>query len=629
MNETTDAIAIFAPIWRRKWLILAVGIVVAAASYFYYKRQRPTYQSTTQVFLGAAAEEQAPTEKATKNRNNALSDQAAVINTIVVEQVRNKLRAEGKKELAKGAKVKAKAPEKSEFISILAEAHSAKGTALLANLTAETYIKRQKDKRQRAIEKAISISRRQLQRIEQSAIAKAEQPTTKKKAGSAKGTETGSGASGARTQQTASSVIQEANLSTKINQLESSLGTVSAQQVKRAKASNALLLSPKPRKDAIFGFVLGLVLAALAAYAFSRFDRRLRGLSQIEAVTRLPLLAAMPKVRRPIVRSGSSSPRPSVHLLEPLRRLQTALQMSDAPGGFPANGGATGVVPGAVSGAVPPLPGSPPLSAGAAPPVPVPVPAGAYAPGGAAPLPGVSQLPGSGHEAPLASAGRPRVILFVSPDPGDGKSTILADLALVQRDAGERVAIVEANFRRPIQHRLLGLEGDGRLAGVLTGRLNFDEAAVRVVPPVPAEEYSRAEDLQHALASNSQHGEAGSLFVLGGDASVPNPPALLAHQATADLLRSLAGSFDSVLIDAPSPLEVSDVIPLLGIVDRIVVVARVGHSREASAQRLRELLAHPSCAPVAGAVANFVAPGELKRYGFSSLNGRVGRLTGR
>ena len=59
MNETTDATSIFAPLWRRKWLILAVAIVVAAGSYAYYKRQPTTYQATTQVYLGAAAEEAA------------------------------------------------------------------------------------------------------------------------------------------------------------------------------------------------------------------------------------------------------------------------------------------------------------------------------------------------------------------------------------------------------------------------------------------------------------------------------------------------------------------------------------------------------------------------------------------
>jgi succinoglycan biosynthesis transport protein ExoP len=542
MNETSDATSIFAPIWRRKWLILAVGIIVAAASYFYYKRQRPTYQATTQVYLGAAAEEQAPGEKASKNRGSALSDQAAVINTIVVEQVRIRLRAEKKGKLARQTKVKAKAPEKSEFITITTEGHTAKGVALVANLTAQTYIRRSQNNHRRAIERALAISRRQLKRIELSALAKAEKPTKKK---------TGSGSSGSSTTSTgpsASSVIQEANLSSKINQLESSLETVSAQQVKPAKPSTATMLSPKPRKDAIFGFVLGIVLAAIAAYALSRFDRRLRSISAIETVTGLQLLSAMPKVRRPIVAGAGQSPRPSAHLLEPLRRLQAGLRLADES--------ATGASP-----------GSP-----------------------------------------------PRIILFVSPDPGDGKSTIAADLALVQRDAGERVVLVEANFRRPVQNRLLGIEGEGRLGSVLAGQLDVDGGAQRVTS---ASNAAAAGEVSPGGTATAVQARVGSLFVLGGDRSVANPPALLERQAVGELLRSLAETFDYVLVDVPSPLEVSDAMPLLGIVDRIVVVARAGHTREASAQRLRQLLGGASSAPVAGVVANFVADSELKRYGFS------------
>lgn len=553
MNEPTDATAIFAPIWRRKWLILAVGIIVAAASYFYYKREKPVYQASTQVFLGAGAEEQAPGEKAAaKNRGGALTDQAAVINTIVIEQVRRRLRAEGETAALRGAKVKAKAPEKSEFITITAEAHTGRTAAMLANLTAQAYVRRQSDKRQKGIEKAIAIDRRQLHRIEAAAIAAAEKP--KKTATKGKGASAGSGAGSP----SASSVIQEATLASKINQLESSLGTASAQQVKPATRDTALMLSPKPRKDAIFGFVIGIVLAAIAAYAFSRFDRRLRSLAVIESVTQLPLLAALPKVRQPIVRGGPA-PRPSVRLLEPLRRLHTALPLGDRAAG------------------------------------------GAY--------------------------GRARVLLFVSPDPGDGKSTIVADLALVQRDAGERVAIVEANFRRPAQARLLGLEGEGRLAAALSGRIDVEEATQRVTPAIAADVALAGEG---GVATATQ-AEVGSLFVLAGDRSAPNPPALLAREAVADLFRSLAERFDYVLVDAPSPLEYSDVIPLLGVVDQIVVVARAGHSREASALRLRQLLQSPSCAPIAGVVANFVAASDLRRYGFS-VNGRGwrgGRQTAR
>jgi Mrp family chromosome partitioning ATPase len=558
MNETTDATAIFAPIWRRKWLILAVGIVVGAASYFYYKRQTPTFQATTQVFLGAGAEEQAPNEKVSKARST-LADQAAVINTIVVEQVRQRLRAEHKPQLAKRTtKVKAKAPEKSEFITITAEGHTARGVALVANLTAQTYIKRRQGNRQRAVEKAIAIARRQLKRIEQSALAKAEKPTTAKaKSGSASG---GSGASASKPSpgpsQSASSVIQEANLSSTINKLEASLGTASAQQVKPAKPGNSVMLSPKPRKDGIFGFVLGLVLAAIAAYAFSRFDRRVRSLSAVEGVTRLPLLTVLPKVRRPIIR-GTGPPRPSVHLLEPLRRLHASLQQ--------VNGG----------------------------------------------------LDATAHHA----AGR--VTLVVSPDPGDGKSTLVADLALVQRDAGTRVVIVEANFRRPVQMRLFGLEGEGRLADVLGGRLHAEEAMQRVSPAFVGGSADGGE--QHQAVATAVQAEVGSLFVLGGDRNVANPPALLAQGSMQELLRYLAARFDSVLVDAPSPLEVSDAVPLLGVVDGIVVVERVGHSREASAQRLAQLLDKPTAAPALGVVANFVARGEVKRYGFSPLREARGR----
>ena len=77
MNDTTDATAIFAPLWRRKWLILTVGIVVGVASDFYYKHQAPIYSGSTEVFLGAAAEEQAPAKRR-RGRGRDRTDQVAV-----------------------------------------------------------------------------------------------------------------------------------------------------------------------------------------------------------------------------------------------------------------------------------------------------------------------------------------------------------------------------------------------------------------------------------------------------------------------------------------------------------------------------------------------------------------------
>ena len=43
MNETTDAGAIVAPLWRFKWLILVVGLLVAGGTYWHYSGGKPTW----------------------------------------------------------------------------------------------------------------------------------------------------------------------------------------------------------------------------------------------------------------------------------------------------------------------------------------------------------------------------------------------------------------------------------------------------------------------------------------------------------------------------------------------------------------------------------------------------------
>lgn len=548
MNETPNAPSIFAPLWRRKWLILAVGVVVAAASYLYYKHQKSVFQTSTQIFLGASSEEATPGEKTSggKSQGNNSTAEAAVINSIVVEGVRKQLRREHKGALAHGTTVKAKSPEKSQFITITAEGHSARGVALVANRTAQAFIRREHDNHARAVNKAISITRRQLRRVEAASVPKVS-PGAK-----------GKGSSGLST----STILQTATLNTKINQLEGQLAVAGDQQVKRANAATALLLEPKPRKDAEFGFVLGIVLTSIAVYILSRLDRRLRSLSGIERVFQSQILAALPKVGRPIVRRDGD-PTPSKVLLEPLRRLQVGVQLAE--------------------------------------------------------------MPRREGEAPS------RMILVISADAADGKSTLVADLALVQRDAGQRVAIVEANFRRPVQARMLGLEDAQGLAAVLAGTLPAEEAMLRVTPTqAPASDFDGAE---HALggASTAVEERSGSLFLMAAGGPVPNPPAVLASEPMKQLLRSLAADFDYVLIDAPAPLEVSDAMPLLNLVDGILIVARVGHTREVSAQRLVQLLGRASTAPVLGVVANCVGRSDSERYGFSAPSGRGwrGKLNGR
>jgi Mrp family chromosome partitioning ATPase/capsular polysaccharide biosynthesis protein len=533
MNETTDAATIFAPLWRRKWLILAVGILIAVGTYEYYKGKKPRHASSTQIYLGGGVEEQGFLGNTTPKKSTLNSaNQTALINSsLISEGVRKRLRAEHTR-LSRSAlrgKVSAKSKEKSLFITITAEADTAGGAALLANRVAQAYVARQSATFRRVIAKAIAVTRAQIKRLESSEV------SSSQKKGSARGLGTSS-----------AGVIQLAQLHSRENQLEAELTSSGVQQIGTAKPHSAVPLGSQPKKNAIFGFVIGIVLASIAAYVLSRFDRRLGSLSEVEAVFHTPILAALPTVRRPIVHEAGK-PRPSAMLLEPLRGLHATLQVGEAPN------------------------------------------AAGYASG--------------------------RSLLFLSAESGDGKSTIIANLALVQRDAGARVVVVEADFRRPVQSKLLDLSPSHGLAEVLAGQLSAEEAmqSVGISHVGTGGETGQAGVATMVEAPRSM----GTLSVLPSGARVANPPALLASPAMHEVLTGLSQEFDYLLIDAPSPLEVSDVIPLLPLVSGIVLVARVEHTREASARLMAELLERTTTTPVLGLVANHVRGGDIAKFGFS------------
>ncbi|HEX4437397.1 MAG TPA: Wzz/FepE/Etk N-terminal domain-containing protein [Solirubrobacteraceae bacterium] len=563
MNETNDASAMFAPIWRRKWLILAVGVLVAAGTFVYYKHKHPSYSASSQIYLGSGAEEQVQVNGngsigGKKNASPEGSAQAVLINSAIIKSVvKDRLRKMPRSPEVKSAlagKVKAKATEKSEFITLTAEARKAKGATLLADVTAQTYVKRQNDKYKHAVESAISLTRRQVRRITATQEAEAAEAEAAQAATKGKGSNGGTSAKGKGA--STSVALQLAQLSSKINQLESDLGIVSVRQVETAKSKK---LSTSPKRNAVFGFVVGLLLAAFVAYALARFDNRLRSLAEIEAAFNTKILAALAAVKRPIVTSDGQ-PRPSKRLREPLQRLHTALQV----GGVGAAEGAR----------------------------------------------------------------KPRTFLFVSAQGGDGQSTVIADLALIQRDAGASVVVVEADLRRPRLARMLGVGDRPGLAEVLEGRLTIAEA-IQGVPGAGLSAPEPSVPGSSPVATLVQAPTRGAASVLVGGV-VENPTAALAGPATNETLRSLAEEFDYVLVDAPPPLEVSDVIPLLPLVDGIVIVARSGQTRDVAARRLMELLAQSPSAPVLGVVANGVSQKDIQRYGFSTYSGRGwrSRLTG-
>ncbi len=526
MNEKSTSSQILAPIWKRKWLILAVGLVVAVGSYLYYKRQPAIFGATTTINLAGGEEQSAAGGASAKATTKTLvSDAPAIIQSGSNEREAKKiLKAQGKK-VPKG-KVKAKASATGgAIVQVYAEAHGAKNAARLANAYATAYIVRASRAYKHSVERQIADRRRQLARIETASTGSS---------GKAKGKGSSSGATSS-----GAAVIQEANLTSQINQLESDLHVQGIQQITVATPHTAELLEPMPKQNAIFGFLLGIILAIFVAFGLERLDKTLRDIDYVERALGGPLLAALPRLKRPIRDDdGQISLAP---------RMQDAVRRANAT-----------------------------LTA-----------------------------------LELGDGRSPRTLLCTSPDVGDGKSTLTAALAVVKAEAGEHVIVVETDFKAPRQGEILGVDQGVGLLDVLTGALPLDEVVQRVPIAFPA-----AVKVPVAAGPGEpvpQMEEGGSMSAIVG--RVAEHPPSLATPAFRDLLKRLSEEYDCVLVDVETELESADTIAAMREVDAIILIGRVGASKEASVERLDEVLELPGVAPVIGTVANCASDRDLERHG--------------
>ncbi|GAB6858983.1 tyrosine-protein kinase domain-containing protein [Microbacterium xylanilyticum] len=154
---------------------------------------------------------------------------------------------------------------------------------------------------------------------------------------------------------------------------------------------------------------------------------------------------------------------------------------------------------------------------------------------------------------------RPGVFAVTSSSPGEGKSTLTANLALSFTEAGHRVALLDADMRKPRVAANFGVNGDVGLSDVLAGRININDAL--------------------------QRWKTSTLFVLPAGAIPPNPAELLGSKAMEDLIEQLTAAFDIVLVDTPPVLPVTDAVVISRVCTGVILAAA---SRGVAAARIAE-----------------------------------------
>lgn len=171
----------------------------------------------------------------------------------------------------------------------------------------------------------------------------------------------------------------------------------------------------------------------------------------------------------------------------------------------------------------------------------------------------------------------PRTLLVTSPAASEGKTTVSANLATTFAQQGLRVALVDADLRRPRMHGVFGLSRTPGLTEVLQNEAPLDEA----------------------LRQTSVEG----LHVMGAGRLVAAVSELLGGAAMGRLLRELHAHYDVVVLDTPPVLAAADSEILAAQADAVLVVVRAGQTERQSAhyaiQQLRAIGAR-----IVGAVLN-------------------------
>lgn len=180
-------------------------------------------------------------------------------------------------------------------------------------------------------------------------------------------------------------------------------------------------------------------------------------------------------------------------------------------------------------------------------------------------------------------------LLVTSAEPGEGKTTSAANLAVVMAQSGRRVILIDADLRKPKQHELFQLpQSPGLTEALVSG-----ETAIQ-------------EYLRPTLIPNLQLLTSGHL--------PPNPAELLGSQRMTHLLQNLQALAEVVIVDTPPLLPVTDAQVLAGQLKGVLVVVKANKTRRApfinSLEALERVQAH-----VLGTVLNGVT---RSAYGYYS-----------
>ncbi len=139
-----------------------------------------------------------------------------------------------------------------------------------------------------------------------------------------------------------------------------------------------------------------------------------------------------------------------------------------------------------------------------------------------------------------------KTIVVSSPNPGEGKSTVAANLAVTFAQNEKKVLLVDADLRKPTLHTILDLNRKPGLTNILFENLELSEG------------------VQSTIVDN--------LYAISCGDTLANPADLLGSQKMKKLMETLKENFDVIIFDTPPVLAATDATVLGTVCDGVILV---------------------------------------------------------
>lgn len=157
-----------------------------------------------------------------------------------------------------------------------------------------------------------------------------------------------------------------------------------------------------------------------------------------------------------------------------------------------------------------------------------------------------------------------RSIIVTSVDPGDGKTTTIANLAVVFGQQGKKVLLIGADLRKPTLQNLFAAYSPNGLTNLLSGQTSFVQCI--------------------------QKTDIENVYVMSAGPIPPNPAELLGYRKMDEVLLEAYKMFDIVLIDTPPVMAVTDAQILANKCDGVVLVARSEKTEKDKLIKVKQIL---------------------------------------